>query len=213
DAEAGNQFQAALGFIVFEGSSGNVPKTTYGVGIDDMTVEWSEEHPIEQTATDGCGNKTCTNGPRSGKLCFNNDDCGAGNTCGGAASTSSACAALSWGVTNLFSGSSTVALNLVDFNAETTQGGFNCTRYGFTSGCGGGNCSNSNDCDNDGLKEVEVYVRTSAEPNPEFFRLEQIAAGSSRYTGQGAGSSAGRPATDRGCFIEFNSAPHPAPTT
>ena len=83
DAEAGTQFQAALGFIVFEGSAGNVPKTTYGVGIDDMTVEWSEEHPIEQTATDGCGNKTCTTGPRAGKLCFNNDDCGAGNTCGG----------------------------------------------------------------------------------------------------------------------------------
>src|SRR5262249_15476221 len=57
DTEAGNQFQAAVGFVVFEGTAGNVPKTTYGVGIDDMTVEWSEEHPIEQTPTEGCGNK------------------------------------------------------------------------------------------------------------------------------------------------------------
>jgi len=210
DAEAGDQFQAALGFIVFQGSPGNVPKTTYGVGLDDMTVEWSEEHPIEQTATEGCGNKTCTGGPRAGKLCFNTDDCGAGATCGGAASTSSACAALSWGVSTLYSGSGTVPLDLVDFNAETTQGGFDCTRYGFSAGCGGGSCASSNDCDNDGFREVEATVRTSAEPSPEFFRLEQTAAGSSSYTGMVAVSSAINAANDGVVFMQFNGALNPS---
>src|SRR6185295_7044692 len=121
--------------------------------IDDVTVEWAESHPIQQGATAGCGTKTCTGGPRAGKLCFNTDDCGAGGTCGGAASSGSSCAALTWGVTNLFAGSGVVSLNLVDFNADVTQGNFNCTQFGFTVGCGGGNCASSNDCDNDGLKE------------------------------------------------------------
>src|SRR5262249_29557984 len=166
--------------------------------------------PIEQAPTDGCGSRTCTGGTRAGKLCFNTDDCGAGGTCTGALGATTSCAALSWGVTNLFSGSGTVALNLVDFNAETTQGGFSCLKYGFTVGCGGGNCANSNDCDNDGLKEVEVFVRTSAEPNPEFFRLEQTSSGSSSYTGQVAVSSAVNAANDGVVFMQFNGALNPS---
>lgn len=202
DAEAGNSFQAALGFVVFESSAAAPPKTTYGVGVDDMTVEWSEEHPIEQTATEGCGNKSCTGGPRAGKLCFNTDDCGAGGTCGGAASTSSSCAALTWGVTFLYSGSGTVKLNLVDFNAETTQGTFSCVKYGFPG--------TSNDCDGDGLKEVEVFVRTSAEPGPEFFRLEQTSSGSSSYSGQVPVSSQVNAANDGVVFMQFNGALNPS---
>jgi hypothetical protein len=114
------------------------------------------------------------------------------------------------GVSTLFSGSGTVALTLVDFNAETTQGGFDCTRYGFTSGCGGGNCSNSTDCENDGLKEVEVSVRTSAEPNPELFRLEQTAPGSASYTGQVTVSSAINAPNDGVVFIQFNGVLNPS---
>ncbi len=60
DREAGESFQGAIGFIVYEGTPYSVPKYTYGASLDDMTVEWSESHPVEQAATGGCGNKTCT---------------------------------------------------------------------------------------------------------------------------------------------------------
>ena len=182
-----------------------------------MTVEWSESHPIEQAATGGCGNKTCMNGPRMGQLCFGNADCGAGFSCSGSTPGGSACGMLTWGTTNLYAGSGVVALGLVDFNAETTQGGFDCTRYGFASGCGvcacsgtdpscgcNGTCSGSNDCDNDGLKEVQVQIKTPAEPGAEYARIEQTALHSASYTGAVTISSKLNTANDGVVFVQYN---------
>lgn len=216
DREAGNRVQGAFGFLVFEGSNGNPAVQSYGAAFDDVTVEWAELHPIQQTGAKGCGGGICDSLPgsqRAGKLCFNNDDCGAGHTCAGAtASATSSCAALSWGTNNLFAGSGVVALNLVDFNASTTQGTFSCTRYGFTAGCGGGNCAASNDCDNDGFGEVEATVTSSSESNAEFFRLEQTATGSPNYTALVKFSSALSAANDGVSFLQYNGASNPTVT-
>ncbi len=42
--QSGNNYQAALGFNVFEGSASQQPVKSYGVGVDDMVVEWKEVH-------------------------------------------------------------------------------------------------------------------------------------------------------------------------
>ena len=212
DREAGNTFQGAIGFVVFEGSYSAIPKNSYGLAIDDMTVEWSESHPVQQAPAAGCGGKTCLGGPRAGQLCFNNDDCGTGYACSGTTLAGTSCASLTWGTTSLYAGSGVVSLNLVDFNAETTQPPFDCTRYGFAAGCGGGSCTSSNDCDNDGLKEVEVQLKTPAETSPERSRLEQTAAGSSAYSALVAVSSALNAAGDGVAFIQYSGVLTPSVT-
>ena len=73
-----------------------------------------------------------------------------------------------------------------------------------------GSCANSNDCDNDGLEEVEVSVTTTAEPGAERFRLEQTASGSSAYRGLVAVSSAVNAANDGVIFMQFNGDLNPA---
>ncbi len=40
--DAGNSFQGALGFRVLEGTQGSQPSPGYGVGMDDMVIEWRE---------------------------------------------------------------------------------------------------------------------------------------------------------------------------
>lgn len=212
NAEAGNSFQGAVGFTVYEGYTGNQTISTYGAAIDDMTLEWSESHPVEQAGPAGCGSATCTGGPRSGSLCFNDDDCGSGFSCSSSQPAGSSCAALSWSQRSLEGGNGTVSLELVDFNAATTQGGFDCTRYGFTSGCGNcvpqsgcnGTCTGSNDCDGDGLAEVEVEVRASGEPSQERFRLEQTAAGSTAYTAPVVFSSSIDAPGDGVVFLQYD---------
>ena len=122
DGEAGNKIQAALRLPRVRGSDSNPAEQSYGAAIDDVTIEWKESHPIQQVAGAGCGGN-CSGGSRAGKLCFNTDDCGVGGSCSGATVAAQAsCAAISWGTNSLFNGSGVVALNLVDFNAETTQG-------------------------------------------------------------------------------------------
>src|SRR5262249_13110221 len=108
-----------------------------------------------------------------------------------------------------------VSLNLVDFNADTTQGTIDCTKYGFpnTNTCGPGGvtpCSASNDCDNDGLKEVEVQVLTSGEPNPEKFRLEQTSSGAPTYTALIPISASLNGANDGVVFVATNGTVAPA---
>lgn len=212
DAEAGNSFQGAVGFVVYEGTAGSVPLNTYGAAIDDMSLEWAESHPVQQASASGCGVSTCTGGPRSGSLCFNDDDCGSGFSCSAPQATGSSCAALAWSQSTLHGGSGALALELVDFNAATTQGGFDCTRYGFTSGCASctpqagcnGTCTGSNDCDGDGLVEVEIQVRTSGEAAPERFRLEQTASGSTAYAASVFFSSTIDAAGDGIVFLQYD---------
>src|SRR5204862_126395 len=79
----------------------------------------------------------------NGGACTSDANCpGSGAYCSTAVAS---CASLSWGTDNLFSGSGIVPINLVDYNANTTQGTFDCTKYGVTSGCSGGSCTASND--------------------------------------------------------------------
>ena len=40
--DAGNTFQGALGFVLFQGAVGNASVASYGEAIDDMVVEWRE---------------------------------------------------------------------------------------------------------------------------------------------------------------------------
>ena len=40
--ETGNSFQAAMGFVSFEGTSSDPATQSYGMGLDDMYVEWRE---------------------------------------------------------------------------------------------------------------------------------------------------------------------------
>ncbi|MDQ7007713.1 MAG: hypothetical protein Q9Q40_10800 [Acidobacteriota bacterium] len=48
----GDTWQAEVGFAVFE-ASGDPAVASYGLGIDNMVVEWKEVHPIDQ-AQDNC---------------------------------------------------------------------------------------------------------------------------------------------------------------
>ena len=62
-------------------------------------------------------------GSRAGKLCSTPTIAAwAGAAAGRPWPPGPSCAAISWGTNSLFNGSGVVALNLVDFNAETTQG-------------------------------------------------------------------------------------------
>jgi hypothetical protein len=49
--EDGVNYQGALGFAVFEGSASSQPVGAYGVGVDDMVVEWKEVRLDEDTTT------------------------------------------------------------------------------------------------------------------------------------------------------------------
>jgi len=40
--DTGNSFQAAIGFVAFEGTPASIAKQSYGVSIDDMVVKWRE---------------------------------------------------------------------------------------------------------------------------------------------------------------------------
>jgi hypothetical protein len=55
--EDGVNYQAALGFAVYEGSASSQPVKAYGVGVDDMVVEWKEVRLDEDTTTN-CANVT-----------------------------------------------------------------------------------------------------------------------------------------------------------
>lgn len=211
DAESGEQFQIAFGYRNFEGSAGLAAVQSYGAAVDDIQFDWTESHPVEQTAVQGCGTGVCSSGARVGELCFNADDCGGPACTGATASATSSCASVSWGANTLFQGSGLVSLNVVDFNAETTQGAFDCTRYGITSGCSG-SCTASIDCDNDGRKEVEVEVTSSAEPIPEKVRLEAAAIGSSDYSALVTFSSSLSSASDSVVFLQYNGALAPNAT-
>ena len=238
DSEAGTKMQAAFGFIVFEGSASNPAVQSYGAAVDDVTVEWQESHPIQQAGAAGCGSGTCSGGTRPGLLCFDNTDCGAGGTCNGvtkqctggtnpgtSCTTSAtctgggtcsqiaqaACAAVSWGQNTLYGGSGIVSLSVVDYNAETTQGTFDCTKYGFTTGCSG-SCTASNDCNNNGLKEIEVQVYDSFEKSPETFRLEQTATHSPSYAGTVPFSSQVSSVGDGVLYLQYNGTANPKVT-
>lgn len=52
--EGGQSWSTELGFFVYEQEPGdNAPIAGYGLGIDDMVIEWQETHPIGQTV-DAC---------------------------------------------------------------------------------------------------------------------------------------------------------------
>ena len=55
--DAGNSFQGALGFWVQEGITGTQPSPGYGVGIDDMVVEW-REYSLAKDST-SCASGVC----------------------------------------------------------------------------------------------------------------------------------------------------------
>ena len=55
--DAGNTFQGALGFVVFQGEVANASVSSYGEAIDDMVVEWREFTLVED-ATD-CAAGSC----------------------------------------------------------------------------------------------------------------------------------------------------------
>ena len=238
DSEAGTKMQAAFGFIVYEGSASNPPLQSYGATVDDVTVEWQESHPVPQTSAAGCGSGTCSGGTRPGLLCFDNTDCGSGGTCSGVTRAckggtndgtscttgatcagggtcqqvaQTACAAVSWGQNTLYGGSGIVNLSVVDYNAETTQGTFDCTKYGFTSGCSG-SCTASNDCNNNGLKEIEVQIFDSYEVVPETVRLEQTALHSPGYAGMVPFSSQISTAGDGVLYLQYNGTANPKVT-
>jgi hypothetical protein len=40
--DTGNSFQAAIGFIVFEGGTSTAPQQSYGLAVDDMVMKWRE---------------------------------------------------------------------------------------------------------------------------------------------------------------------------
>ena len=40
--DTGNNFQAAVGFLTFEGTAYQPAKQDYGLAIDDMVIEWRE---------------------------------------------------------------------------------------------------------------------------------------------------------------------------
>jgi len=55
--DAGNSFQGALGFWEQEGISGNQPSAGYGVGVDDMVIEWREFSLAKDTTS--CATGVC----------------------------------------------------------------------------------------------------------------------------------------------------------
>jgi hypothetical protein len=56
----GPDWQGEVGMVTFEGSGGQ-SKQSYGIGIDDMVVEWMEVHPIAQAGT-ACSSSPAYNG-------------------------------------------------------------------------------------------------------------------------------------------------------
>ena len=51
--DTGDTFQAAIGFINFEGTPASEATQSYGLGVDDMVVKW-REFTLEEDTTD-CG--------------------------------------------------------------------------------------------------------------------------------------------------------------
>ena len=40
--DTGNTFQAAIGFVAFEGTDSNIAEQSYGISLDDMVIKWRE---------------------------------------------------------------------------------------------------------------------------------------------------------------------------
>jgi hypothetical protein len=55
--DTGNSFQAAIGFIVFEGTTSSPAKQSYGLSVDDMVVKW-REFTLDPDVTD-CADGSC----------------------------------------------------------------------------------------------------------------------------------------------------------
>ena len=55
---SGNTFQAAIGFVNFEGTQANQARQSYGVAVDDMVVKW-REFSLDPDATDCAVEGSC----------------------------------------------------------------------------------------------------------------------------------------------------------
>ncbi|MEW5806737.1 MAG: MopE-related protein [Acidobacteriota bacterium] len=92
-------------------------------------------------------------------------------------STNGQCASMSIKTIYMYEGLSLVPVSILDVNAETTQG------VGPTWDKDDTSSVDIQDADSDGLKEIRILAYSEAEPNGEYFWLEQKASGSFEYTG------------------------------
>lgn len=155
---AGSTWQGEIGFYVNEPSGTEAAIKSYGMGIDDMVVEWQESHPVPQ--------KRCSND--TGKVCTDNGDCPGGtclatNTCSASVTGfEGQCAQLSLGNLYTLDGDGQVPVSLID---------------PYPSG-------NLVDCDGDGTsKEVQVLGYSRAEPAGENYCLQPVAGSSTQFAG------------------------------
>ncbi|RMF71187.1 MAG: hypothetical protein D6738_14425 [Acidobacteria bacterium] len=100
----GDSWAGELGFLVAEPEGNDAALQSYGIGVDDMVVEWIESHPIDDTAA------VCTAG--------NPDYDGQ-------------CARIALGVAfNTNDGDGEIPVTVVDFNAATTENAVDCNGDG-----------------------------------------------------------------------------------
>jgi hypothetical protein len=105
---AGTTWQTEVAFYVQEPEGDEAPGQSYGLGIDDMVIEWKEFHPVDQ----------------SGDSC----DPGANPDFQGQ------CARVSLGVAfNTNDGDGEVPVSVKDFNAATTENAVDCNGDGNTN--------------------------------------------------------------------------------
>jgi hypothetical protein len=55
--DTGNTFQAALGFVVFEGTAGAQAQQSYGLAVDDLVIKWKEITQVPDASN--CTGGTC----------------------------------------------------------------------------------------------------------------------------------------------------------
>jgi hypothetical protein len=91
------------------------------------------------------------------------------------------CAALSVKTSSMYEGNSLVPVVVLDFDAQTTQG--NAPLWTEADCDGDGTFEDLCDADTDSLYEIAVHARSEAEPEGEYFWLEQTGTGSAEYAG------------------------------
>ncbi|MFQ5766990.1 MAG: hypothetical protein ACE5ID_03285, partial [Acidobacteriota bacterium] len=201
---------------------------SYGYGIDDVVVEWREQHPVADRTP--CSNPStwaainvCSNDAT--QTCSNDTQCGSG-TCGRRSvgrpsqdpGKASGCAGISWDRTAILDPETSLTLTVIDRNAQVGPDGFagtgdeqadddGCVVPAPTPSSPGATRVLAPHLAGDGLPELTVQVNAPGiDQLGERFCLEEIAPNTGVYEGiVGVSSKSGlTSSTDGVIFIQEN---------
>ena len=190
--DTGNTFQAAVGFVNFEGTAQVPAKQDFGLAVDDMFVEW-REFTLEQDTSD-CDDGQCATIELSTTNVFD------GNTVLSVSVLEPSAGAFACGLGDggvvCFPKTEDVSEDRCPTTACTAatndcdlDGNFREDGVADSDG-DGDDVSDDNDCDDDGDPDLVVKVTTEAEPEGELVIVNQT-SNSVEYTGQITISSLG----------------------